>query len=205
MKIPSDISLQTGKEYCIQCFHDPVAVTKKEEGKQYLCATCGHMSNRRISTDASIRWWIDPERNFWHESVGIFVFNHEGKILFFELTKFPFGLTVPAGHRDAAEEPVETARRELLEETGLHSEVFNLLGKEDIIGDSCSRGADAHTWHAFMCVPDSFETFLDSAEGKNAVWLSLEEVLKKDLTVPVKYFIDRYADALRKASVEAKR
>ena len=187
----------------MKCFHDSLEVKKEEGVKYYICTSCSSRSNRRISADASIRWWLDAERKFWHESVGIFVFNTEGKILFFELTKFPFGLTVPAGHRDPKEESIETARRELLEETGLRAGFFTLLGEEDIVGDSCGRGADDHTWSAFTCIVDSPDTHLDSSEGKNAVWISLEDIPQKDLTVPVKYFIEKYRDVLKEVSLKA--
>ena len=131
------------------------------------------------------------------------MFNREGRILFFELTKFPFGLTIPAGHRHVGEEGMDTAKRELLEETGLQAKTFQPLGIEDIANDSCGRGADSHRWHLYMCIPDSFDMRIDSAEGKDPIWLSIEEALLHKLTAPVTHCIGIYKDVLKDASREA--
>lgn len=203
MKIPNEILLSDKNDYCMNCFAESITPIKEAGEKIYACGTCGKKEKRRISTSDSIRWWLDEERNFWHESVGIFVFNNEAKILFFELTKFPFGFTIPAGHRDTIEESVETARRELLEETGLKGDNFELLCEENFLDDSCSRGADAHKWQAFLCHSNSTEALLEASEGKNAVWLTIEEALQKQLTNPVKHIITKYKDSLLRESRKA--
>ena len=42
-----------------------------------------------------------------------------GKYVLIERQKFPFGLAIPGGHIDPGEQPMQTAIRELTEETGL--------------------------------------------------------------------------------------
>ncbi len=203
MKIPTTIELQTGREYCGQCFYSLVEPIQASDRKRYECSACHTVSDRRISTDPSLRWWLDQDRNLWHESVGVFLFNRKGSILCFELTKFPFGLTIPAGHREEGETSEETARRELLEETGLHGEKLQSLGEADISGDSCSRGADMHRWHVFAGILPSGDIHIDPAEGKNPVWISLAEASHKELTVPVRYCLDFYKKDLERISKEA--
>ena len=61
--------------------------------------------------DPAVKWWTDSSRECWHEVAGVFIASPEGKFLFFERTKFPFGLTVPAGHVDRGEMPARTAAR----------------------------------------------------------------------------------------------
>lgn len=203
MKIPTDVLLKSGNEYCIKCFHTPIETRKDESGKFFVCPACGHEDKRRLSTGDSIIWRLDEERNMWHESVGIFLFNPQKKILFFGLTKFPYGLTIPAGHLNEKEEPESAMRRELKEETNLEPKNIKLLAVEDIEGDPCSRGADSHRWHAFVADTDSTTATLDSSEGKNPVWLNLEEALNRDLASPVRLLINKHKDKLiRLASVK---
>src|SRR5438874_1514598 len=44
-------------------------------------------------------------------------------------------LTLPAGHLDAGESPIEAAKRELLEETGFEAQEYRLLGSFVVNGN----------------------------------------------------------------------
>jgi 8-oxo-dGTP pyrophosphatase MutT (NUDIX family) len=196
MNIPANDLLQEGKDYCENCFTAGVQQILQDGRKGFICAACGRVSDRRISLSAPISWWITPDRALWHESAGIFIFNSDGKILFFELTKYPYGLTIPAGHCDRGEGFEDTVVRELREETGLLINSVQFLANADIEGDSCSRGADAHRWHVFTGHDTSTQISMDASEGVNAVWLTLEEVDTNKLTVPVRYFINAHRETL---------
>lgn len=128
----------------------------------------------------------------------MFIRNPEGKFLFYERLMFPFAVTVPAGHVDAGEDPHETARREIEEEAGYKAEKLIAITTDDIVGDSCRRGSDAHRWHTYVVpvenIPDLKVTEED--EGHKPVWLTLDEALARDLTYPVRLLIEKYRDRL---------
>ncbi len=75
--------------------------------------------------------------------VDLIVFRVE-KLVLIERLSFPPGLAFPGGHIEVGERPIETAKRELTEETGLHALSIRYIGraagkKRDPRGPSVSR------------------------------------------------------------------
>jgi len=102
----------------------------------------------------------------------------------------------PAGHVDAGEAPEPAALRELHEEAGWRAPHVRHITTEDIVGDSCRRGSDAHRWHAYVTDFDPAQEVRLNDEGVNPRWLTLDEALTRDLTYPVRYLVERYRDDL---------
>ena len=181
--------------YCWGCRAEAVEAIAGRAG--FRCAACGTEHLRALVIDPGLRWWVDASGAYWHESAGVFVRRADGRYLFFERIVFPLEWTVPAGHVDAGEDFGVAAARELAEEVGLAADPAELtpLGVDDIPGDSCWRGSDAHRWHVFRLeVPEATEVEV-LEEGRRPVWLPLEEALRRPLTVPVRYLIERYGGA----------
>lgn len=191
---PKDNKVHT---YCVHCLAETVThhqTAKRQE--VYRCQSCGHAGSRAVIIDPGVTWWLDSSKEYWHETAGVFVKN-EDKFLFFKRIKHPFGLTVPAGHRDKGEDPDMTATREVGEETGLKVRRPKHITTDDIWGDECRRGADVHRWHiyAVALLPNGIVK-VNSNEGSQPVWLTLEEALNHELTPAVRYIITRYARQL---------
>jgi len=147
--------------------------------------------------DNKIVWWVDENtREYWHESVGVFVFNSENKALFFERIIYPFAFAVPAGHLDVGENAETAVKRELQEEAGITANNVTFSTKEDVVGDKCRRGADNHKWHLYTTKIKDVAEIKINEEGTRPVWLSLGEALKKDLVYPVRYFIEKYGEKI---------
>jgi 8-oxo-dGTP pyrophosphatase MutT (NUDIX family) len=185
-------------QYCVHCHAEAVERVREGDRTYYLCRSCQQRNDRCIEVDPAIKWWVANDGEYWHESAGVFIRNPEGKFLFFERVILPFALTIPAGHVDAGEDPLTTARRETEEEVGLVADRLTEVTSEDIVGDSCRRGSDAHHWHAYLLV---LATAVDvevkeTDEGKKAVWLTLDEALQQDLTVPVRLLIQKFRESL---------
>jgi 8-oxo-dGTP pyrophosphatase MutT (NUDIX family) len=188
-------------QYCAYCFSETVD-REYENGKTfYICSTCGKRHERSIVIDPSIKWWVADDGEYWHESAGVFIRNIDGKFLFFERTIFPFALTVPSGHVDSGEDALNTAKREVMEEVGLNIVNLKFITTDNIKGDSCRRGSDAHKWHAYLAELQDSPSVDVLDEGKKPVWLSLDEALKKDLTFPVEYIISNYRYELERKSI----
>lgn len=170
----------------------------------FHCATCRHTSKRRIVLDPAMRWWIADDREYWHESTGVFVRRDtDHKFLFFKRRVHPVSkLTVPSGHLDTADKSaMDGALRELREETGLRAASLRHIATEDITCDSCRRGSDAHRWHAYLVLGSSPKVKV-SGEGTDPQWLTLTEAMAKaeaeGLTHPVRYIIERYGTRLER-------
>ncbi|MEN3357674.1 MAG: 8-oxo-dGTP diphosphatase [Mycobacteriales bacterium] len=181
-------------QYCAHCHAETVGRVLDPAGRtQYKCATCGRRHDRAIVLDPRVRWWLGADGEYWHESAGVFVFDADGRLLLFERTIYPFALTVPAGHVDTGEEPAAAAARELSEEVGLSAGPLVPLGRDDIPGDRCRRGSDAHRWHSYTAHLDhAAPTVHVAEEGHRPQWLAVSDALTRDLTVPVRHLLTRY-------------
>ncbi len=150
-----------------------------------------------IVIDPQINWWVDDTtKEYWHESVGVFVFNEKNEALFFERIIYPFAFAIPAGHLDSGEQPRDAVVRELREETGLVADKVMLFSEEDVIGDKCRRGADNHKWHLYVAKIKNTDQVALNDEGMKPVWLPLDQAMTRELVYPVRYFIEKYGDKL---------
>jgi len=193
-KIPKD---EKYHQFCPKCHSENINRIFKQEKTYYKCDTCKSVFPRLIVIDPKIKWWIDKDtKEYWHESVGVFVFNKHSEALFFERIIYPFALTIPAGHLDSGEAPENAVKRELFEETGLKDDNIKLFSKEDVVGDKCRRGADNHKWHLYTVKVKKINKIKLNDEGIKPIWISLEKAQKNNLVYPVKFFIDKYANTL---------
>lgn len=180
--------------YCISCQAEDVmfgiSITNR---RVYCCLTCEHQSDRALVIDPEVAWWVDEEGNYCHHTAGMFLHDGQGRFLFFSRAKFPYGLTLPAGHTSPTENPLMTALRETWEETTVTLGFARHVGTVDIDGDECPRGADMHRWDMFMGeLPVGALVSINSSEGYDPVWLTLEEALHYPLTEAVRYVITQF-------------
>ena len=199
MRIPDNISLKKDGQYCINCFSTKVKRIFKNNLTFYHCNSCGKTLERSLVIDNRIVWWVDrATKEYWHESVGIFVFNSKNKALFFKRTIYPFALTIPAGHLDVGENAQTAIKRELTEESGivLGKDQIQLFSEEDVVGDKCRRGADNHKWHLYISKINKINNITINDEGVEPVWYFIEEALKYDLVYPVEFFIKKYGNKI---------
>jgi 8-oxo-dGTP pyrophosphatase MutT (NUDIX family) len=160
--------------------------------ERFDCAACGAEADRALVDDPSIRSWTAGGQ-LWHETAGIFVRDGD-RFLFFERTRFPYALTVPAGHVDAGEPPAAAAVRELREEVSLAAPSVTAVGTADVVGDTCRRGADAHRWHAFLVpLAACAGAVAVTDEGERPQWLLPRQALDRDLTLGTRVALERLA------------
>lgn len=189
--------------YCLRCLRETLRCSRQDGRLNYVCGSCGCSGARALIIDPQVKWWVGADREYWHESAGIFLADDHGRFLFFERMQHPFGLAVPAGHVDAHELPIRSAQRELDEETGvvLGLDEFRFVATDDIYGDECRRGADAHRWTSYAArVPSASSVAVDQREGAHPVWLSLRQVLRRNLTLATRYVIVRHGHSIIQAA-----
>jgi len=189
-KIPRD-----GKShsYCIACHSEKIEAFYIEGNYHYRCLGCGKVSPRIIHVEPSEVWWVDETtRDYWHESIGVFIFNQDKQILLFKRVIYPFVYTIPAGHLGEGENPMVAAIREVQEETSILLESTKLICEEDFAGDECKWGADHHRWHLYVSTIDKGTPFSINSEGHNGGWYNLDKALELELTNPTRHFIEKY-------------
>ncbi len=185
MKIKNKDILKKGNgEYCPKCYSKDV----KRIDKGFYCKKCGASSERLIIIDDKINYWIDDHNNYWHESVGILIENKKREILLIKLDKFPFGYSIPAGHVDNGENPIDAAKRETLEEVGLDLDNFDLMLDADLTNDPCRRGADHHRWHLYKVRINNANVRINE-ESSNSIWINPKNALELKLTSPARHFL----------------
>lgn len=197
---PQDNKVHT---YCMRCQQESVSMFRASGKALYRCTACKHENPRALIIDPAVTWWTDKSGEYWHKVSGVFVRNGLGQFLFFERTKYPLGLTIPAGHGDVQESELITAKRELYEETGLSvpRRALRRIGTDSVVGDQCRRGSDAHEWHSFMCqLPVGSKPKIDSSEGVRPVWLTLEQAYRKNLTYVTRYVIRKHGRKIQSSS-----
>lgn len=112
---------------------------------------------------------------------GVAMEDEEGR--FFLVTQFRYGenqvtLEYPAGHREAGEDPLVTAQREIREETGWSGRDFQYLGRI-----APTPAYDNEIIWFYYCRKDQFVgQHLDADEYLNVSRLSLEEIRDKILS-----------------------
>lgn len=196
MKLPKNIDVNAVGTYCIHCGNkDRLTETSANNQKRYSCNKCGKQSDRAIIIDSKVLIEVNPStREIIHKSVGALIFNENNEVLLFNLTKFPFGFTIPAGHIDINELPKEAAAREVEEETGLTGLKLHKVAEFWIDKDSCRRGADKHYWYVFSTKIDSLEQVIsvDASEGVSPGWFSLDDIGAVDLAYAAKVVLEHY-------------
>lgn len=178
-------------EYCLACRAEAVRTVMHGSHAMCHCDACGQTLPRSLIIDPAIDWWLGDDKEYWHKTAGIFVRNPQGQFLFFERTKFPFGLTVPAGHVDRGEQPLTAALRELGEEVGISAQRLEPIATDNLAGDSCRRGSDAHVWHSFLLVLDQEIEVEVAEEGERPVWLTLTQEKAVPFTWATQAVIER--------------
>jgi len=112
MRITFPIESKTYTEYCLYCHSpDTLRAVRGKDGLQYECSKCDKTASRAIIMDPDLKWSIDIDKEYVHESVGVFIFNDQKEFLMFRLNKYPYGATIPDGHVDREEDPEKAILR----------------------------------------------------------------------------------------------
>lgn len=190
-------------EYCPSCHASNVATMSKKDGHNlFTCGACGAQNDRQIIIDPKLHWWVDERKQYCHESTGILLVDPSRKILFYELTKFPYGFTLPAGHVDNGETTLSAAIREAKEEVNIDLVAPELIVETTIHGDKCRRGSDDHKWSLYLgkiTQGAASSVNVDEHEGQRPRWVGISEIESLQMPYAMSFLFDNYKETISEA------
>ena len=129
-----------------------------------------------------------PPQTF-RANVAAVIINTDGQVLAFERKKIPGSWQCPQGGLDEGEAPLETVKREVLEETGIEENHLELLDTvprwlayelpEDLRSSKLGRG-QVQKWFLFRFTGTEAEiTMGDGKEFRAWEWTSMQDLLPR--------------------------
>jgi nucleoside triphosphatase len=134
---------------------------------------------------------------FPEPTVGVFIFNEEGKLLLLRSHKWPGGYTVPGGHVELGERLVEAAQREAREETGLDVYDLKLLCMQEFIYDPAFWKQRHFIFFDYACRSDSDDVHLND-EAETFSWVEPEKALELALDKYTRVSVMKYLESTGK-------
>jgi nucleoside triphosphatase len=130
---------------------------------------------------------------FPEPTVGVFIFNSAGELLFLKSHKWPGHYTVPGGHVELGERIEDTAIREAKEETGL--DVYNLefILFQEFIYDPSFWKPKHFIFFDYACQTDSMDINLND-EAEEYIWVRLEEAVHLPLDAYTRVSVDKLVE-----------
>jgi nucleoside triphosphatase len=117
------------------------------------------------------------EQSFPEPTVGVFIFDSEGKLLLLQSHKWPGKLVVPGGHVELGERLEQAAVREAKEETGLDIYDLRFLCWQEFVYDPSFWKQRHFIFFDYACRTDSTEVHLND-EAEAYQWIDPEQALK---------------------------
>lgn len=116
------------------------------------------------------------EQQFPEPTVGVFIFNPQGKLLLLESHKWPGKYVAPGGHVELGERLEQAAVREAKEETGL--DIYNLefINFQQFIYDPAFWKRRHFIFFDFAARTDSTEVTLNE-EAQRYIWVEPRKAL----------------------------
>ena len=127
-------------------------------------------------------------------TVGVFIFDSEGKLLLLRSHKWPDGFTVPGGHVELGERLEQAAQREAREETGLEIHDLHLLCFQEFIYDPAFWKPRHFIFFDYACRTDSTEVRLND-EAESCIWIEPGKALDLELDHYTRVSVLKYLES----------
>jgi nucleoside triphosphatase len=131
------------------------------------------------------------KQSFPEPTVGIFIFNPQGKLLLVRSHKWPGAYVVPGGHVELGERLEEAALREAQEETGLEIYDLEFINFQQFIYDPAFWKRRHFIFFDFAARTEGTNVILND-EAQEYRWVELEEALQLDLDSYTRTSIQAY-------------
>ena len=131
-------------------------------------------------------------------TVGALIVNEKGEVLIVRSEKWGEKYTVPGGHIELGERAEDAIVREVKEETGLDSEVVELLVLQQAIYPKDYHKHEHYIFMDYVCKARSSDVKLDGRELQSYVWVKPEDALKLDLEEYTRNFVQEFILRLKR-------
>lgn len=131
------------------------------------------------------------KQQFPEPTVGIFIFNQQGKLLLLQSHKWPGAYVVPGGHVELGERLEEAAVRETKEETGLNIYDLEFIHFQEFIYDPAFWKQRHFIFFDFSAKTDSTEVKLND-EAQAYIWIEPKEALNLELDSYTRTSVEAY-------------
>ena len=134
------------------------------------------------------------KQQFPEPTVGIFIFDQQGKLLLLQSHKWPGAYVVPGGHVELGERLEETAVREAKEETGLDIYDLEFVNFQQFIYDPAFWKKRHFIFFDFAARTDSTNVVLND-EAQEYIWIDPQEALELPLDSYTRVSVEKYVAA----------
>jgi len=134
------------------------------------------------------------EQSFPEPTVGIFIFNPEGKLLLLQSHKWSGRYVVPGGHVELGERVEQAAAREALEETGLEVHDLRFLCWQEFIYDPSFWKRRHFLFFDYACMSESSDVHLND-EAETFTWIEPRRALDLPIDSYTRVSILKYLEA----------
>jgi nucleoside triphosphatase len=131
------------------------------------------------------------KQQFPEPTVGIFIFNQQGKLLLLQSHKWPGAYVVPGGHVELGERIEEAAVREAKEETGLDIYDLEFINFQEFIYDPAFWKHRHFIFFDYAARTDSTDVVLND-EAQTYAWVEPNEALELELDSYTRKSIEIY-------------
>ncbi len=131
------------------------------------------------------------KQQFPEPTVGIFIFNQQGKLLLLQSHKWPGAYVVPGGHVELGERLEETAVREAKEETGLDIYDLEFINFQEFIYDPAFWKQRHFIFFDYAAKTDSTDVVLNN-EAQAYIWIKPQEALELELDAYTRTSVEAY-------------
>jgi nucleoside triphosphatase len=131
------------------------------------------------------------KQRFSEPTVGVFIFNQQGKLLLLQSHKWPGVYVVPGGHVELGERLDEAAVREAKEETGLDIYDLEFINFQQFIYDPAFWKQRHFLFFDYAAKTNSTEVVLND-EAQTYIWIESKEALELELDSYTRKSIEIY-------------
>jgi nucleoside triphosphatase len=121
------------------------------------------------------------QKQYPEVTVGVLIFNKEGKVFLMVSPKWLNSYGIPGGHIEMGETVEETAKREIMEEVGLEIEDIEFLFFQEAIFTEEFYKKKHFIFLDYIAKAKTTNVTLDGRECMEYVWVALGDALKLPL------------------------
>ncbi len=136
------------------------------------------------------------DQQFPEPTVGVFIFNQQGKLLLLQSHKWPGAYVVPGGHVELGERLEDAVIREAKEETGLDIRDLEFINFQQFIYDPAFWKRRHFIFFDYAAKTNGTHVVLND-EAQGYLWVDPQDALELKLDSYTRTSIEKYLEQLK--------